>query len=129
MNLRDVNIGERIKSVLHQRKIVQSQLGEMICVPQSKISKILSRSSIDTDELYKISEALNYNFFEEYCIREENKKENVIVTSYSSEFLQRFEQLHEQNIRMKDEIKEKDQTIYFLEDRLSKYENIKKDAR
>lgn len=112
---------------MNQRKIVQSQLGEMIGIAQSKISKDLKKSSIDTDELYKISEALNYNFFEEYCIRVETKCEDSILDGYVS--LQKYEKQIETIVKLKMEIDKKDETIDFLEDRLSKYENIKKDAR
>ena len=44
----------------------KSEFGRKIGVPQQNVNRILDKTSIDTDKLATISEALGYNFFKEY---------------------------------------------------------------
>lgn len=63
----DFNIGEMIKKQLRIKKISQEQLSVMLGIPKTNTNRLLSNSSIDTDKLNKICEAVGYNFFAEIC--------------------------------------------------------------
>lgn len=63
-----INIGYVIHNKLHEMHISHKDLASMLGVDPSTISKLLNRPSIDTGKLVKISRAVSYNFFEEYCM-------------------------------------------------------------
>ncbi len=63
----DFNIGEMVKKQLRIKKISQEQLSVMLGIPKTNTNRLLSNSSIDTDKLNKICEAIDYNFYAEIC--------------------------------------------------------------
>ena len=66
MNIERVNIGLSIEQKLNELGMSKSEFGRKIGVPQQNVNRILEKTSIDTDKLATISEALGYNFFKEY---------------------------------------------------------------
>lgn len=66
MNVERVNIGLSIEQKLNELGMSKSEFGRKIGVPQQNVNRILDKTSIDTDKLATISEALGYNFFKEY---------------------------------------------------------------
>ena len=61
-----MHIGQLIKEQLElQEKTVVWFASELSC-HRTNVYKILSKKSIDTHELERISKILNYNFFEKY---------------------------------------------------------------
>lgn len=66
MNIERVNIGLSIEQKLNELGMSKSEFGRKIGVPQQNVNRILDKTSIDTDKLSTISEALGYNFFKEY---------------------------------------------------------------
>jgi predicted transcriptional regulator len=66
MNIERVNIGLSIEQKLNELGMSKSEFGRKIGVPQQNVNRILDKTSIDTDKLATISEALGYNFFKEY---------------------------------------------------------------
>ena len=66
MNIQRVNIGLSIEQKLNELGMSKSEFGRKIGVPQQNVNRILDKTSIDTDKLATISEALGYNFFKEY---------------------------------------------------------------
>ena len=63
MKLQTVNIGLAIEQIINERGISKSEFGRKIGVAQQNVNRILERSTIDTDKLVTISEALDFNFF------------------------------------------------------------------
>ena len=63
----DFNIGEMVKKQLRIKKISQEQLSVMLGIPKTNTNRLLGNSSIDTDKLNKICEAIDYNFYAEIC--------------------------------------------------------------
>lgn len=63
MSIEKVDIGESIEQKLNELGISKSEFGRKIGIPQQNVNRILSKSSIDTDKLVAISEALDFNFF------------------------------------------------------------------
>ena len=61
-----VHIGEKIKSRAKELRIGPTELGKMINTSKQNVYGIYKRKSIDVEMLKKISEALNYDFFQFY---------------------------------------------------------------
>lgn len=66
MRIERVNIGLVIEQRLNELCMSKSEFGRKIGIPQQNVNRILDKSSIDTDKLVTIGEALEYNFFKEY---------------------------------------------------------------
>ena len=66
MKIERINIGLIIEQKLNELGMSKSEFGRKIGIPQQNVNRILDKSSIDTDKLITISEALGYNFFTEY---------------------------------------------------------------
>ncbi len=74
----NVQIGEIIKEVVHERCINQAKLARVIGCSGANINKIFGRSSIDTKLLLRISLAIGVNLFEPYnkIFEAKSKKSN-----------------------------------------------------
>ena len=72
MKLQTVNIGLAIEQIINERGISKSEFGRKIGVAQQNVNRILERSTIDTDKLVAISEALDFNFFTCFCAVDES---------------------------------------------------------
>lgn len=57
-----------------EKKITKAELSRRLNVRPQSVDYMLSRKSIDTDTLYKVSQALNYDFAQFYTL--ENKQTN-----------------------------------------------------
>lgn len=69
-----INIGEEIREIVRQRGKSITWLAKQINCSRVNIYKIFERSSIDTNTLLRISDALDYDFFAVYSKKlEENK--------------------------------------------------------
>lgn len=66
MRIEKVNIGLAIEQRLKELGMSKSEFGRKIGIPQQNVNRILDKSSIDTDKLVTICEALEFNFFNEY---------------------------------------------------------------
>lgn len=61
-----IHIGSKIKEIVKQRGITTVEFAEHINYSRRNVYSIFKKESIDTDLLVRISEFLEYNFFEEY---------------------------------------------------------------
>ena len=66
-----INIGEKIKSRAKQLRIGPTELGKLINTSKQNIYGIYKRKTVDTETLRKLSNALEYDFFELYRINSE----------------------------------------------------------
>lgn len=66
MKIERVNIGLAIEQKLNELGMSKSEFGRKIGIPQQNVNRILEKPNIDTEKLITISEALGYNFFEDY---------------------------------------------------------------
>ena len=66
MRIERVNIGLSIEQKLNELGMSKSEFGRKIGIPQQNVNRILDKTSIDTEKLATISEALGYNFFTEF---------------------------------------------------------------
>ena len=63
--MKDVHIGQLIKSELKRHGRTVSWLAAKIFCEKSNIYKLFRRKSIDLEQLMRISEALNHNFLKD----------------------------------------------------------------
>ena len=66
VTIHDIHIGDYIKGVAAKRGISEAQLAKMISRDPSAISHLYTREHINTDQLWHISNVLEYNFFKKY---------------------------------------------------------------
>ena len=60
----DINVGESLKKWLKIHNITRQQFADAMGIYTSKVSRLLSNPTIDTEELFNISKVLQVNFFE-----------------------------------------------------------------
>lgn len=63
-----IYIGEAIKSVMANMQVTKAELARRLNVKPQSVDYLLTRKSIDTDTLYNVSLALNYDFALLYSI-------------------------------------------------------------
>lgn len=61
-----MHIGELIKEKMRERRVTVVHLSLQLCCTRANVYKILSKSSIDTDLLLRISRTIDYDFFALY---------------------------------------------------------------
>ena len=71
MKFEKVNIGLLIEQKMNELDINKSEMARRIGIANQNINRVLERSSIDTDKLVAISEALDFNFFDCFRTKEE----------------------------------------------------------
>lgn len=71
-----LEIGNLIKQVLKEKHITISEFARKINKERANVYNIFKRSSIDTVLLSKISEVLEYDFFQHYTVNESVNKGN-----------------------------------------------------
>lgn len=71
MEKSNVYIGEVIKNVMAERQITKAELARRLDVKPQSVDYLLRRKSIDTDTMYSVSLALDYDFALLYSIHKE----------------------------------------------------------
>ena len=67
IDIKNVHVGEAIDRRRNELGLSKSELGRRIGVPQQHINRILERETMETNRLFKVSEALDFNFFSLFC--------------------------------------------------------------
>lgn len=70
MEKTNIYIGEIIKNVMAEKQVTKAELARRLHVKPQSVDYMLTRKSIDTDTLYNVSRALNYDFAMLYSLRE-----------------------------------------------------------
>lgn len=76
----NIYIGEIIKNVMSERQVTKAELARRLDVKPQSVDYLLTRKSIDTDTLYNISIALDYDF-PFYIVSNENRE--ILITKVS----------------------------------------------
>ena len=71
MKFEKVNIGLLIEQKMNELDINKSEMARRSGIANQNINRVFERSSIDTDKLVAISEALDFNFFDCFHTKEE----------------------------------------------------------
>ncbi len=82
MSIKKVNIGLLIEQKMNELNVSKSELSRRCGIANQNINRVFDKTSIDTDKLIAISEALDYNFFNEYVDDEDPPRsvENSVET-------------------------------------------------
>ena len=80
MKKSNIYIGEIIKNVMSERQVTKAELARRLDVKPQSVDYLLTRKSIDTDTLYNISIALDYDF-SLYIVSNENRE--ILITKVS----------------------------------------------
>ena len=75
MKFEKVNIGLLIEQKMNELDINKSEMARRSGIANQNINRVLDKSSIDTDKLVAISEALGFNFFDCFHPIEANETE------------------------------------------------------
>ena len=67
IDIKNVHVGEAIDRRRNELGLSKSELGRRIGVPQQHINRILERETMETNRLFKVSEALGFNLFSLFC--------------------------------------------------------------
>lgn len=73
MEKTDIVIGEKIKQVMLERHVTKAKLSRLLGIKPQSVDYMLGRKSIDTDTLYNVSKALNYDFAKLYEFSDDKK--------------------------------------------------------
>ena len=68
-------LGERIRSVMHERSISVSELASRLCCSRENAHRILRRSNMDYQLIIRISDILEHNFFSDLADFYESRRE------------------------------------------------------
>ena len=71
MKIEKVNIGLLIEQKMNELHVSKSEMARRCGIANQNINRVFERTSIDTDKLISISEALDFNFFD-YFKSDEN---------------------------------------------------------
>lgn len=82
MGKSNIYIGETIKGVMSERQITKAELARRLNVKPQSVDYLLTRKSIDTDTLYNLSLALDYDFALLYSIKKEQTNCDTINNDY-----------------------------------------------
>lgn len=69
--LQDIHVGNELRRWLRTHNITWEQFAEAIGTYKTKVGRIMNSSTIETEDLYKISKALQVNFFEKFWNEDE----------------------------------------------------------
>ena len=72
MKFTNIYIGEIIRSVMAKKGVSKAELSRLLGIKPQSVDYLLKRKSIDTDMLYNLSLALNFDFSDLYRINQTN---------------------------------------------------------
>ena len=75
---RSINVGLSIEQRINELGITKSEFGRRIGIPNQNVNRVLSKSSIDSDKLVEICNALDYDFFKLFSSSVEENKTSLL---------------------------------------------------
>lgn len=75
---RTINVGLAIEQRINELGITKSEFGRRIGIPNQNVNRVLSKSSIDSDKLVDICNALDYDFFKLFSSSVEENKTSLL---------------------------------------------------
>lgn len=84
-----LHIGQQVKNKVEQLGMNKSEFGRRINMSRQNVDSIFNRPSVDTELLAKISEVLNYDFFQYYAVHKKDERNfNDAESPYTNEKLE-----------------------------------------
>lgn len=85
IDIKDVHIGRAIKKRFDELDLTKTEFGHRIGLPQQHINRIFEKDSIDTKRLARISQALDFNFFQLYSTPTTSVTASLSAVSFSGD--------------------------------------------
>ena len=82
MEKSNIYIGEIIKNVMLEQQVTKAELARRLKVKPQSVDYMLTSNSVDTDTLYNVSRALNYDFALLYSIHKEQINYDTLEQEY-----------------------------------------------
>lgn len=79
IEIEPINIGRAIENRLKIQGKTQTEFAKEMAMYQPDVSRLLKKESIDTEKLAKISQILNFNFFELYLPIDDSDPETINI--------------------------------------------------
>ena len=79
IEIEPINIGRAIENRLKIQGKTQTEFAKEMAMYQPDVSRLLKKESIDTEKLAKISQILNFNFFELYLPIDDSDSETINI--------------------------------------------------
>jgi transcriptional regulator with XRE-family HTH domain len=113
-----VELGTRIEKRLKEIEMTQVEFADKLGVSQSEVSRLLRKTSFETDKLTLISRLLGYNFFHDFYTETPNSKEDEFERLHAYT-MKRYEELVIENDRQRQEIETQKKEIAYLKGKLA----------
>ena len=78
----NIYIVELIKKIMLEQQVIKAELARRLKVKPQSVDYMLTRKSVDTDTLYNVSRALNYDFALLYSIHKEQINYDTLEQEY-----------------------------------------------
>ena len=82
MEKSNIYIGEIIKNVMLEQQVTKAELARRLKDKPQSVDYMLTRKSVETDTLYNVSRALNYDFALLYSIHKEQINYDTLEQEY-----------------------------------------------
>ena len=100
------------------KAFTQAEFANKLGVSQSEVSRLLRKTSFETDKLTLISRLLGYNFFQDFYSEIPNSKEDEFERLHAYT-MKRYEELVIENDRQRQEIETQKKEIAYLKGKLT----------
>ena len=98
--------------------MTQAEFANKLGFSQSEVSRLLRKTSFETDKLTLISRLLGYNFFQDFYSEIPNSKEDEFERLHAYT-MKRYEELVIENDRQRQEIETQKKEIAYLKGKLT----------
>ena len=82
MQKSNIYIGEIVKNIMIEKQVTKAELARRLNVKPQSVDYLLTRKSIDTDTLYNLSIALDYDFAMLYSTKKEQTNYDNPIPDY-----------------------------------------------
>lgn len=120
MDLKNVHVGEAIEKRRKELKMSKTEFGRRIGVQQQHVNRILTRETMETAKLVRVSEVLDYNFFSLFCPLKHEVSAYLAAVAFDGNAINQIgdSQLNAEISRLNDVVTQRDASITQLTERI-----------
>lgn len=120
MDLKNVHVGEAIEKRRKELKMSKTEFGRRIGVQQQHVNRILTRETMETAKLVRVSEVLDYNFFSLFCPLKHEVSAYLAAVAFDGNAINQIgdSQLNAEISRLNGVVEQRDASITRLTERI-----------
>lgn len=128
MDLKNIHVGEAIEKRRKELNMSKTEFGRRIGVQQQHVNRILTRETMETAKLVRVSEVLDYNFFSLFCPLKHQVSAYLAAVAIDGDAINQIgdSQLNAEISRLNSIVEQRDATITQLTERI---EELKHDVK